>query len=147
MLAMTDWTRRANRKFVRNLAFLLMAPTVISLNAAAQPAPPKAQAYFTEPAISPDGAEIAFVSGGDIWTAPANGGEARLLVSNPANESRPLYSPDGRRLAFISTRTGNGDIYVLTLDTGDLKRITFDDSNDQLDAWSPDGKTASLMQQ
>src|SRR5712691_660191 len=140
MLAMTDWTRRASRALVRNLALLLIALTAVSINAAAQPAPPQAKAYFTEPAISPDGSEIAFVSSGDIWTAPANGGEARLLVSHPANESRPLYSPDGRRLAFNSTRTGNGDIYVLTLDTGDLKRLTFDDSNDQLDAWSADGK-------
>ena len=136
---MTNRKHRSRATFVRNLAFLLMTLAVISLNAAAQPAPPKTQAYFTEPAISPDGSEIAFVSGGDIWTAPTSGGEARLLVSHPANESRPLYSPDGRRLAFISTRTGNGDIYVLTLDTGDLKRLTFDDSNDQLDAWSADG--------
>src|SRR5712691_6375254 len=120
---------------------------VFSLSTFGQAAPQKAVPYFTEPAISPDRSEIAFVSGGDIWPVPASGGEARLLVSHPANESRPLYSPDGRRLAFNSTRTGNGDIYVLTLDTGDLKRITFDDSNDQLDAWSPDGKTASLMQQ
>ncbi len=101
---------------------------------------PPATAYFTEPAISPDRSEIAFVSGGDIWTVPVAGGEARLLVSHPANESRPLYSPDGNRLAFISTRTGNGDIYLLTLATGDLKRLTFDDGNDQLDAWSADGK-------
>ena len=103
---------------------------------AAQPAQP----YFTEPALSPDGSEIAFVSGGDIWTVAATGGEAHLLVSHPATESRPLYSSDGRKLAFGSTRTGNGDIYILTIDTGDLKRLTFDDSNDQLDAWSDDGR-------
>jgi tricorn protease len=95
---------------------------------------------FAEPALSPDRSEIAFVSGGDIWTVPAAGGEARLLVSHPATESRPLYSPDGRNLAFISNRTGNGDIYVLTFDTGDLKRLTFDDGKDQLDAWSRDGR-------
>ena len=95
---------------------------------------------FAEPALSPDRSEIAFVSGGDIWTVPAAGGEARLLVSHPATESRPLYSPDGRRLAFISNRTGNGDIYVLTFDAGDLRRLTFDDGNDQLDAWSRDGR-------
>ncbi|HEX8999075.1 MAG TPA: DPP IV N-terminal domain-containing protein [Blastocatellia bacterium] len=96
--------------------------------------------YFAEPAISPDRAEIAFVSGGDIWTVPAAGGEARLLVAHPANESRPQYSPDGKKLAFISNRTGSGDIYVLTLATGDLKRLTFDDSSDQLDGWSRDGR-------
>ena len=72
--------------------------------------------------------------------APAKGGEAHLLVSHPADESRPLYSPDGTRLAFVSTRTGNGDIYVLTLASGELKRLTFDDGLDQLDAWSRDGR-------
>src|SRR3712207_7892188 len=40
---------------------------------------------------------------------------SRLLVSHPAAESRPLYAPDGKRLAFVSTRTGNGDVYVLDL--------------------------------
>src|SRR5215218_2653893 len=80
--------------------------------------------------------EIAFVSGGDVWTVPAEGGEARLLVSHQATESRPLYSPDGRRLAFVSTRTGNGDVYVLDFDSGDLKRMTYDDGSEQLDAWS-----------
>ncbi|HMX29170.1 MAG TPA: peptidase S41, partial [Blastocatellia bacterium] len=96
--------------------------------------------YFAEPSISPDRTEIAFVSGGDIWTVPANGGDARLLVAHPANESRPIYSPDGKRLAFVSNRTGGGDIYVLTLATGDLRRLTFDDGNDQLDGWSRDGR-------
>jgi Tol biopolymer transport system component/C-terminal processing protease CtpA/Prc len=97
------------------------------------------RAYFSEPSLSPDGTEIVFVSGGDIWTVPARGGVARLLVSHPATESRPLYSPDGKRLAFVSTRTGNGDIYVLTLASGALARITYDDAPEQLDGWSADG--------
>ncbi|HEX7334007.1 MAG TPA: LpqB family beta-propeller domain-containing protein [Pyrinomonadaceae bacterium] len=100
----------------------------------------QARPYFTEPALSPDRKEIVFVSGGDIWTVPATGGVASLLVSHTANEARPFYSPDGRQLAFISSRTGNGDIYVLTFATGDLKRLTFDDGLDQLDGWSRDGR-------
>jgi tricorn protease len=95
---------------------------------------------LSDPALSPDGKEIAFASGGDIWTVPAVGGEAHLLISDPASESRPLYSPDGTRLAFISTRTGLGNIYVLTFTTGQLQRITFSDSTDNLDAWSRDGQ-------
>ncbi len=95
---------------------------------------------FAEPSISPDGREIAVVSGGDIWTVQAAGGEARLLVSHEANESRPLYSPDGTRLAFVSERSGDGDIYVLTLASGALKQITFGDGVDRLDAWSRDGR-------
>jgi tricorn protease len=96
--------------------------------------------YFADPAISPDRTEIAFVSGGDIWAVPVGGGEARLLVSHPASESRPMYSPDGKKLAFVSTRTGNGDIYVLTFASGDVQRLTFDDGLEMLDGWSRDGR-------
>jgi tricorn protease len=103
-------------------------------------APPVTTPYFSEPAVSPDRQEIAFVSGGDVWTVPGAGGEARLLVAHPATESRPLYSPDGKTLAFTSTRSGNGDIYLLNFESGELKRLTFDDGLDQLDAWSADGK-------
>ncbi|GAB4045943.1 S41 family peptidase [Spirosoma litoris] len=103
----------------------------------ATPAPKFA---FAEPSLSPDGAEVAFVSGGDIWTVPTGGGEARLLVSHPDNESRPLYSPDGKYLAFASSRTGNGDIYLLTLETGTIKRLTYDDGSEVLNGWSRDSK-------
>jgi tricorn protease len=95
---------------------------------------------LSDPAVSPDGREIAFVSGGDIWTVAAAGGEAHLLVTHPATESRPLYSPDGTKLAFVSTRTGAGNIYVLTLATGELTRLTYSDRPDSLDGWSHDGK-------
>src|SRR5882757_2063493 len=115
------------------MRFLLLLLLSLPLLAAGVP-------YLTEPALCPTRPEIAFVSGGDIWVAPAKGGEAHLLISHPADESRPLYSPDGAKLVFISTRTGNGDIYVLTLASGELKRLTFDDGLDQLDAWSRDGR-------
>jgi len=96
--------------------------------------------YLSQPALCPTRPEIAFVSGGDIWVVAQKGGEAHLLVSHVAEDTRPLYSLDGTRLAFVSTRTGGGDIYVLNLASGDLKRLTFDDRLDQLDAWSRDGK-------
>jgi Tol biopolymer transport system component len=95
---------------------------------------------FSEPGISPDGREIAFSSGGDIWSVPAAGGEARLLVADASYDRRPLFSPDGRDLAFISSRTGGGDIYVLTLATGGVRRITWDDGLEQLDGWSRDSR-------
>ena len=111
-----------------SLALANSATALINKPSGTQASAHEALPYFTEPAVSPDRSEIAFVSGGDIWTAPTGGGEARLLVSHAAMESRPLYSPDGKKLAFVSTRTGNGDIYVLALDTGELRRLTFDEA-------------------
>ena len=130
-------------KFTRlpGLAVLVLASGPPVFTQTSPPAAPVAPLpSFAEPSISPDRQEIAFVSGGDIWTVPAQGGEARLLVSHAANESRPLYSPDGQRLAFISDRTGGGDIYVLSLASGALKQLTFDDALDRLDGWSKDSR-------
>ena len=117
---------------------VIAAPPIAGQRAASEsPAPLPS---FSEPAISPDRSEIAVVSGGDIWTVPAAGGEARLLVAHEATESRPMYSPDGKQLAFVSDRTGSGDIYVLTMASGAMKQLTFDDTLDRIDGWSRDGK-------
>lgn len=124
-------------------AFAIFAPIVASPSAQqsddAATNKPRTPA-FSEPGIAPDGKQIAFVSGGDIWTVSSSGGEAHLLISHPAIESRPLFSPDGSKLAFASTRTGNGDVYVLTFATGDLRRLTYDDANEQPTGWSHDGR-------
>ncbi|HVX38037.1 MAG TPA: DPP IV N-terminal domain-containing protein [Gemmatimonadaceae bacterium] len=117
----------------------LLGAAVLALAPVSNSAPVSPKPALSEPSLSPDRKEIAFVSGGDIWTVPASGGEAHLLIAHPAYDSRPLYSPDGTQLAFMSTRTGNGDIYVLSLATGALRRVTFDDVPEQLDAWSRDG--------
>ncbi len=102
--------------------------------------PPAAKPAFATPTLSPDGAEIAFASGGDIWTVPTAGGTARLLITDPATEERPIYSPDGKEMAFTSTRGGAPNIYIVTLATGQVRRLTWSDSTEQLDAWSRDGK-------
>ena len=128
-------------RFLRATALAVIAligatPSTVNARSATMTAKPS----MAEPSLSPDHREIAFVSGGDVWTVAFAGGDARLLVSHPATEGRPLWSPDGTRLAFTSNRTGNGDVYVLTFATGDVQRLTFDDVNDVLDNWSRDGK-------
>ena len=121
----------------RNVLIGLLLATASMISHGQSSAP-----LLAEPGISPDGREVAFTSGGDIWAAPLGGSPAiaRLLVSHPATESRPLYSPAGNALAFVSTRTGNGDIYVLRFGDASLTRLTFDDGAETLDGWSRDGK-------
>jgi Tol biopolymer transport system component/C-terminal processing protease CtpA/Prc len=123
---------------------LLTLPVAIAAGslvlAQSTPTAPIPKFSYAEPGISPDGREIAFSSGGDIWSAPAAGGEARLLIADAAYDRRPLFSPDGRHLAFVSSRTGGGDIYLLTFATGALRRLTFDDGIEQLESCSPDSR-------
>lgn len=95
---------------------------------------------MTQPTISPDGERIAFAADGAIWSVPSAGGTAHILVSDSATDSRPLFSPDGVHLAFVSEKTGNGDIYLLDLDSGSLERLTFADSGERPSGFSSDGK-------
>ena len=117
------------------------AALVALFSLALAPAPVAAQGApsFYEPGISPDASEIAFVSGGDIWTVPIGGGAARLLVAHSAHESRPLYAPDGRHLAFNSNRNGGLDVFVMDLTTGVVRRVTNDAGSEELNGWSQDG--------
>ena len=119
----------------RTLFALLAATAGATATANAQGLP-----SFYEPGISPDGAEIAFVSGGDIWTVSSNGGPARLLVAHSAHESRPLYSPDGSMLAFNTNRNGGLDVYIMDLRSGDVRRLTNDAGSEELSGWSADSR-------
>ncbi len=120
--------------------FLATVVTIAAVALAAGQQPPAAVTASTQPALSADGASMAFVAGGAIWTAPAAGGVAHLLVADGATDSRPYYSPDGKWLAYDTTRTGNGDIYLLELANGHLHRLSWDDGMDALDGFSPDSQ-------
>jgi tricorn protease len=121
------------------LAFLTLAIPGLHAQQPVRSAAGPASPMLAQPGISPDGREIAFVAAGDIWVVPATGGDAHLLVRHEADEQRPLFSPDGSRLAFVSDRAGSHDIYVLDLETGEVSRVTWGDGGESLDAWSPDG--------
>src|SRR4029453_16785551 len=84
--------------------------------------------YLRTPAISPDGALVAFVHAADIWIVPVAGGVAERLTAHPSRHGYPRFSADRPHLAFSSGRTGQGDIYVLPLSGGAVQRVTCHDA-------------------
>ncbi|MBD5397399.1 peptidase S41 [bacterium] len=90
------------------------------------PAEPREQEakWLLYPAISPDGKQIAFSYMGDIYLMPTEGGQAFRLTSHPAYDTRPVWSPDGQKIAFASDRDGGLNIYVTGVQGGDPARLT-----------------------
>ncbi len=100
------------------------------------------------PAISPDGKTVAYSYKGDIWTVPANGGQARQITTNPAYDAYPVWSPDSKQIAFASSREGSMDIYVVGRNGGAPRRVTTDSGDEYPMAWRNDSTIllkASIM--
>ena len=96
--------------------------------------------WLRYPAISPDGRTIAFNYKGDIYLVAAKGGKARLLVSHEAYDYSPIWSPDGKQIAFASDRHGNFDIFTIPVTGGEPRRVTTHSNDEEPWAFSPDGK-------
>ena len=89
--------------------------------------------------ISPDGSHIAFCYKGDIYKVSADGGEAVRLTSQDSYECSPVWSPDGKQIAFASDRNGNFDLYVMSSQGGTARRLTFHSNAEIPSAFTPDG--------
>jgi dipeptidyl aminopeptidase/acylaminoacyl peptidase len=109
---------------------------------------------LSEPQISPDGKWIAYSVSTpdletnhairDIWLVPAAGGDARQLTRG-GSDTRPRWSPDGKKLAFISARDGTSQVYYVPLEGGEATRVTFLSTGADNELWSPDGKTIAFI--
>ena len=71
--------------------------------------------------ISPDGNTIAFTYKGDIWTVPAAGGKATRITTADSYETSPVWSPDGKKIAFASDRHGSLDIFIWDVNGGNTR--------------------------
>ncbi len=102
-----------------------------------------------DPQVSPDGSQVAYVvtemdpernsSNSDIWVIPFKGGDARRLTTSAKSDSRPRWSPDGKTLAFISSRSGTPQIWLLGLDGGEARQLTCVAAGASGVEWSPIG--------
>ncbi|MBE0650874.1 MAG: PD40 domain-containing protein [Bacteroidales bacterium] len=86
--------------------------------------------WLRYPAISPDGQWIAFEYKGDIFKVPASGGTAIPLTMTPDYESYPVWSHDGKHIAFASDRYGNFDVFIMSSNGGPATRLTYNSATD-----------------
>ena len=80
--------------------------------------------------ISPDGGQIAFTYKGDIYTVDTGGGKARQITSSRGYDTHPVWSPDGKSIAFASDREGSMDVFIVGRDGGVPRRLTSHSGNE-----------------
>jgi dipeptidyl aminopeptidase/acylaminoacyl peptidase len=106
-----------------------------------------------EPQISPDGKWVAYTvstpdveanrGASNIWAVPAAGGAAMQLTQS-GHDSSPVWSPDGKTLAFLSSRSGDSQVYLLSMDGGEAHALTKLSGGADNAKWSPDGRTIAF---
>src|SRR5467141_2019103 len=104
---------------------------------------------IAEPQVSPDGKCVAYTvatpdmeanrNASNIWMASTSGGSATQLTQS-GHDSSPVWSPDGKALAFLSSRGGDSQVYLLSMDGGEAHALTKVSTGADIVKWSPDGK-------
>src|SRR5579864_7194890 len=108
---------------------------------------------ISEAQISPDGKWAAYTvatpdmdanrNASNVWLAPISGGQSAQLTQS-GHDSSPVWSPDGKSIAFLSSRSGNSQVYLLSMEGGEAHQFTHLSTGADLVKWSPDGKTIAF---
>ncbi len=109
----------------------------------------------SEPAVSPDGKWVAFTlttpdvsanrNFSDLWIISTEGSTPRQLTTDPASDRHAVWSPDGRWIAFESSRSGDSQIWLMKPDGSEQKQLTFISTGASTPLWSPDGAMIAFV--
>ena len=112
---------------------------------------------ISDPQVSPDGRWISYVNTivdvqankktGHIWIVPVSGGTPRQLTHGDGSDSRPRWSPDGKELAFISSRGGKSQVWILPTDGGEARQLTRISTEADGVTWARKGDTLLFTSQ
>lgn len=119
-----------NKPFVVTLIFSIIS--ILNITAGENPL------WMRYPVISPDGSTILFSYKGDIYKVPASGGTAIPLTISDSYEFSPVWSHDGKKIAFASDRSGYFDVFVMPAEGGDAKRLTYHSNGEVPATFTPD---------
>lgn len=100
---------------------------------------------LNQPAVSKD--HIAFIYAEDLWIANLDGSMPRRLTVDQGIESNPVFSPDGKTIAFSAQYDGNTDVYIIPVEGGIPKRLTWHPAADIVRGFTPDGKSVLFISQ
>ena len=134
-------------------SILLLAPLLLAQDAELEPLRP-ADVFELEvaadPQVSPDGTQVVYarrfadrmrdVYRSNLWIVRADGSGHRPLTSGDRNDGAPRWSPDGTRLAYVSSAEGSAQLYVRWMDSGQTARLAQLPESPGAPAWSPDGR-------
>jgi Tol biopolymer transport system component/C-terminal processing protease CtpA/Prc len=121
-------------------AAILVGNLLVASVATGQDAP----LWLRYPALSPDGQTILFEYKGDIYGVAASGGTAVPLTLSESYEFAPVWSHDGKTIAFASDRYGSFDVFVMPASGGEAKRLTFHSQDEIPSTFSPDDRAVDF---
>ena len=96
--------------------------------------------WLRYPSISPDGGKIAFTYKGDLYVVPSSGGTATPVTFHEAYDFMPVWSNDGKQIAFASDRYGNFDVFIVSSEGGEPLRLTYHSANEYPYCFTADNK-------